>query len=85
MRQANVTWLLLFISAVMAVVGIAAYRSGVSDYVVFYSYGAMWICLYVTTSFASSPRAVRSADDDSAPDADEMRGRARADSFDPAR
>jgi len=52
---------------------------------VFYSYGAMWICLYVTTSFASSPRAVRSADDDSAPGADEMRGRARADSFDPAR
>jgi UDP-GlcNAc:undecaprenyl-phosphate GlcNAc-1-phosphate transferase len=57
MRPASVTWLLLFISAVMAVVGIAAYRSGVSDYVLFYSYGAMWICLYVTTSFASSPRA----------------------------
>ena len=54
----------------MAVAGIAAYRYGVSDYVLFYSYGAMWICLYVTTSFACRPRT--GAD-------------GRPDSFDPAR
>ena len=70
MSQASVTWLLLIVAALMAVAGIAAYRYGVSDYVLFYSYGAMWICLYVTTSFACSRGAANGS---------------RPDSFDPAR
>jgi len=55
--QAHVTWLLLCVATLMAVAGIAAHRYAIPDYVLFYGYGALWICLYVATSYASRPRA----------------------------
>lgn len=57
LSQARVTWLLLCVAVLMALAGVVAYRSGVPDYVLFYGYGALWICLYVSTSFATRPRA----------------------------
>ena len=86
MRQASVTWLLLCVAALMAIVGIAAYRAGISDYVLFYGYGALWIGLYVSTSFATRPRAERAAaDGGDARAPDKMRGGARPDSVGSAR
>jgi UDP-GlcNAc:undecaprenyl-phosphate GlcNAc-1-phosphate transferase len=80
MRAASVTWLLLFVSALMAIIGIVAYRSGISDYVLFYSYGATWICLYVTSSFATRPGAGGKHGDHAA-GPDKMREGARPDSL----
>lgn len=83
LSQTRVTWLLLCAATLMAVAGIAAYRYAIPDYVLFYSYGAMWIVLYVSTSFASRPRTARGAGTpgEHAPGSDRMRRDARPDSF----
>jgi len=81
LSQARVTWLLLSVAGLMAVAGIAAYRYAIPDYVLFYSYGALWIVLYVSTSFASRLRTAGGH----ATGPDETRGGARPDSFRPAR
>jgi UDP-GlcNAc:undecaprenyl-phosphate GlcNAc-1-phosphate transferase len=85
LSQAKVTWLLLCVGALMAVAGIAAYRYAIPDYVLFYSYGALWIVLYVSTSFASRARTAGGAPGEHARGPDGMRGGARPDSFRPAR
>ncbi|MDX1375218.1 MAG: MraY family glycosyltransferase [Burkholderiales bacterium] len=81
LSQAQVTWLLLCVAAVMAVAGITAFRSGIPDYVMFYGYGALWIVLYVSTSFATRPGPAGGH----ARAPGRMRGGARPDSFRPAR
>ena len=86
LSQAGVTWLLLCVAALMAFAGIAAYRAGIPDYVLFYGYGALWIGLYISTSFATRPRAGRAAaDGGDARAPDKMRGGARPDSVGSAR
>jgi UDP-GlcNAc:undecaprenyl-phosphate GlcNAc-1-phosphate transferase len=87
LSQAHVTWLLLCVAALMAVAGIVAYRYAIPDYVMFYSYGALWIVLYVSTSFASRPRTTGAAGGagQHARGPERMRGGARPDSFRAAR
>ena len=79
-------WLLLCVAALMAIAGIAAYRADIPDYLLFYGYGALWIGLYVSTSFATRPRAGRAAAESGGGRApDKMRGGARPDSVESAR
>jgi len=87
LSQARVTWLLLCVAALMAGAGIAAYLYAIPDYVLFYSYGALWIVLYVSTSFASRPRTAggAGAPGEHARGSERMREGARPDSFRPAR
>lgn len=85
MGVAGATWLMLAVAAVMALVGIAAWRADVSDYVLFYGYGAMWIVLYVRSSYATRAQlqAERAAGRGHGPG--KMRGGARPDSIGQAR
>lgn len=86
LSQARVTWLLLGVAAAMAAIGIAAYRTGIPDYVLFYGYGALWIGLYVATSFATRPQAAPGAAADARRRGpDKMRGGARSDAIGSAR
>lgn len=82
LSQVRVTWLLLVAAALMALAGIAAFRQEIPDYVMFYTYGALWIVLYVGTSFASRPRPA--GEHARGPETMTARGGARPDSFGPA-
>lgn len=61
LSHGSVAAIVIGASALMAVAGVAASRSGVPDFVMFYAYGALWLVYYVTASYSfRSRRQVRS-------------------------
>jgi len=51
-----VSAIVIGISALMALAGIAAAQARIPDFVMFYVYGALWLVYYVTASYSFRPR-----------------------------